>query len=174
MFCDKNAPLNLIIVPNIGKLWCAEVSDFWGPPSNDRKRYQKILSVCSIGCKNWLNFTWTAMKLNKCYHTNQHIHSKSRIDDIKKKKKFKTGLSVHSLQVFFVQDDKFFLILRQTRHYHYMVFYRLRQDAITIKCEFLSCGIHIRTLAQYTNFWKNLLKNRFLGEFSKIIYKDII
>ena len=46
---------------------------FASSASNCLTRYEQILSVCSLGSKNALNFTCLTMKFQNCHHTNLHI-----------------------------------------------------------------------------------------------------
>ena len=44
---------------------------FYDSASNRLSRYQKILWVCSLGCKNLLNFTWNTMIFYNFVHTSE-------------------------------------------------------------------------------------------------------
>ena len=46
---------------------------FASSASNCLTRYDQILSGCSLGCKNALNFTCLPMKFHNCFHTNVHL-----------------------------------------------------------------------------------------------------
>ena len=53
-------------------IWPRKLTELWKCPIFDNSdlnrltRYQKILSVCSLGCKNLLNFTWNTIKFHNC------------------------------------------------------------------------------------------------------------
>ena len=74
-FSDKNLPLNFIIIPKTGQLWCTKVFDFWGLHSNIGSRYQNILWIYSISCKMILNFTCHYVKFYNLLYDNGHEHA---------------------------------------------------------------------------------------------------
>ena len=50
---------------------------FASSASNCITRYEQILTGCSLGCKNALNFTYLPMKFHNLVHTNGHLWTKS-------------------------------------------------------------------------------------------------
>ena len=49
-------------------LWFLKMPNLWRLSPNHLKRYQKILWICSLGCKNLLNFTWNTIKFHNPLH----------------------------------------------------------------------------------------------------------
>ena len=60
-----------IFLTTLVKLYLAKMCPiFASSASNCLTRYKQILSGCSLGCKNALNFTCLPMKFHNCVHTN--------------------------------------------------------------------------------------------------------
>ena len=65
--------LNESCSPGLIFRWENHFTIFDSSDSKSLTRYQKILWICSLGYKNWLNFAWHSMKFHNCHHANvQH------------------------------------------------------------------------------------------------------
>ena len=53
------------------ELWKWQIFDHFD--SKSLRRYQKILWICSLRCKNLLNFTWHTIEFHYCHHTSNQI-----------------------------------------------------------------------------------------------------